>query len=73
MALFLNAMQPFACPQSRVPQPLLKMVHEDLRDLEEMGIRREDAQAVLHGCGGDPDVVGRNRRARLPQRLRMAA
>jgi hypothetical protein len=43
-------------------------IHENLRDQPEVPIGGGDAQAVLHGTGGDPNVVGGDRSSRGSKR-----
>lgn len=45
------------------------MVDEYLGDVFEMRIRRQNGQAILHGAGRDPKVVGGNRPTDPPERI----
>src|SRR5258708_6733410 len=42
------------------PELQFVVIHQDLLDHPEMRVQCRDAQAVLHGAGGDPNVIGGN-------------
>ena len=45
------------------------MIHDDLGHFLKVGVRREEAQPVLHRAGGDPEIVGGDGRPGFPESI----